>query len=74
MASMWRCRRLQNTLWLAALRGGVRVYVGWSWLRVALEAGWRRSGLRPVFVVAHLLWLCGRSAWPTRRPRKGARP
>ena len=66
--------RLTNALLVAALRGGVRLYVGWAWVRAVVEGRWTRSNLRAVWVLARVLWLCARSAWQTRRPRKGANP
>lgn len=74
MASTGRSRRLPSALLLAALRAGARVYIRWAWARVLLEGWWSRRGLRPVFVLARILWLCARSAWQTRWPRKGANP
>ena len=70
MATIPRCRRLRNGLLLAALRGGVRVYVGWAWVRAVVEGWWTRSHLRAVWVLARLLWLCARSVGWTRHRRK----
>jgi len=74
MASIGQSRRLRNALLVAALRGGVRVYAGWAGVRAVVEGWWTRSHLRAVCVLARLLWLCARSAWQSRRPRKGASP
>jgi hypothetical protein len=66
--------RLTNALLVAALRGGARLYVGWAGVRAVVVGWWTRSGLRPVFVLARIVWLCARSSWRTRHRRKSARP